>query len=661
MTLIAIIVAILFGAGGLGVRIFLTRMLPRTLTRKLGQYQEMDRERYHKLFQFLMRPDLGKILAAVAAAAGAIPLLLLGMKIGFLPLLGYVAGVVNWKGLIAAKFDLKYFLADEIKLYRSAVIEAHLEENNKKSDHTLRNALKRLPPADRDLAYGQIVEMDTPRIVPWLIQVLTLPADAEVKKRAFLALKEKDPKEFRDMLPQFTRSSEPAVRALAVDHLDLLKPTVARHLIKERKEDEDQQVRSKAKAEWQVAISQRELDWLDDLMTKVQGQPYRKELGELRKELTSGSWQSIQAAREAMGTNQEWKEIEPLLKIMQSLTGSPPLVAIIQVLQTRDDREAVLAIKNLLSQPDEAPDDDVVQEVAINALGNMESLTAHMIGESLKSASLKEQEAMTRVLGSYDPKVSIQFLKRSLNEGGPHLRKASVKSLTQLPTDSTILGLLRGRFADNDVGVRVAAYEALAEVGDMEILTELIQRHQQMGMVKGAFNPANIKYVEKKALGEAIRTLIARIPLYSAPPDEVVCLIHRTRGVLKKEESWQYPVCRRCGEVNTLVHGVRSLRGVIGPVKPGFVKEGHYEVPLWDEVKKKPLYGDISVLEVRAGADIEYDWAVSAVLETLRNDDRFQDQVIPVEISGDPVLHPNTLRLLTEITGDEFPLKRNRK
>ena len=653
LKLLNIILLLCAAAGGVGMRMVLTKMVPERVRSRLDSSANLFKEA-----KFWLRKDLGYFVLGAAGVVALLPLIFLKMETAAFPVIGYLLGLVNWRSMIKLKGDLGTFMAIEIKGYRKAVAHALMRNNTDEAHERLGSALRGMAPHEKSIVYGEIVEIDLPQVSPYLVQAISLAPAPEVKEAAFHKLKEMDPDTFKEHLPKMANNAAPEIRQLAVGHLDQLDSKVAKRIIKKKREDEDFEVRTQAEAEWQQASSEKEINFLEELMTQPQGKPYMRPLRALKEELTSGSWQSILATRTAMGTVGEWLELKPLVILLQKSPDSPTLIPVIKTLRERDNREAALALVALLSQPDDAPDDHAVQMETILALGKMEALNSRMMGDALKANSTKEQTAMVRIIAERDEKTSMAFFNHLIKDRNPHIRKEAAKNIPLLPESRKQLEYLKTLHRDLNQEVRLEAYNALSKIGNMEILTELMEKYKRMGDVSGGFNQANPQYVEKKALGAAIRVLISKEPLYGASPSEVICTEHHTRAELHKEEDWQYPICRRCKKVDHLVTGVRSIRGVIGPTSEGFSEEGTYEVALWDAKTKKPVYADISVIEVRAGAEMDYDWAINAVLDELRNDERNQDQVLPVEIHGDPPLHPNSLRLLKEITGDQFPLVR---
>lgn len=664
MDLIALTSLAVAAGTGFGVRVLITKIMPGRIKKRLKKLRQTDPKASLTLANKWLMTRQTKVsnqllkIGIAAAVLGVVPLLLVPIEQAVYPVLGYLLGITNWRGLLKSKGDLEYFFANEVHKYREVAAESLLEVGTKEALEVLSYTIRDLNHTERLPIFRQMIDSGSPKSIPYLIQAVNTAALPLIRVDAFHALKHLDLETFLEKLPQLTKNNRPEIRKLAVDHLDMLDPAIAQRLIQERKKDESSLVRSQAEAEWQIATAKAEIKWIQKLYKRPDALPYLNTLKEIQRELTGGSWQSIQATKEAMWEVGQWEDIESLLKIFKTHVGSPTLVPIVKHLSNRDDRESVEALLNLLSLPDNTPGDYVIQQEVIQALGKMESLTSRMIGSTLKSSSRKAQIAIIRVLANRDESVALGFIRNLAKDSRTHLRIASIQTLSQMAPNPMVKKLLTGLVKDVETKVRVEAYPALAQVGDIDTLLYLIGKYDRMGKNTKKFSTANMLHLERNRLEKAIQTLIAKQPIFNAPRQQVYCTEHRTRAKMLKQNAWEYPVCRRCQRVDTLISDVITLRGIIGVADPGLGEKGQYEVKVWDEVNKTPTYADIDVLEIRAGVDMDYDWAINAVLGELRNEVYMQGRKIPVEITGKPNLHPNSIRLLKELTGGQHPLYR---
>ena len=73
---------------------------------------------------------------------------------------------------------------------------------------------------------------------------------------------------------------------------------------------------------------------------------------------------------------------------------------------------------------------------------------------------------------------------------------------------------------------------------------------------------------------------------------------------------------------------------------------GILHVGLWDEKTQKGRYGEIEVLEIIGGNAINYDWAISAVIEKFHNQHQGPANMLTVRFVANPILEANTIHLL---------------
>lgn len=125
-------------------------------------------------------------------------------------------------------------------------------------------------------------------------------------------------------------------------------------------------------------------------------------------------------------------------------------------------------------------------------------------------------------------------------------------------------------------------------------------------------------------------------------------------GPGKLSQSYPYVVCRGCGSSLHLIKGVKEVIGLIGGDVDYYRTDGErVYVSLWSEAQKQARNADIDLLEIRNSSGITYDYAINAVLQTLKNDvSRPAEYVkgIPVILTDNPPLSENARRILE----DEF-------
>lgn len=109
---------------------------------------------------------------------------------------------------------------------------------------------------------------------------------------------------------------------------------------------------------------------------------------------------------------------------------------------------------------------------------------------------------------------------------------------------------------------------------------------------------------------------------------------------------WEWIRCKRCHDVVGLKKGVREIVGEIGGEMDKNLVEEVLQVRLWDDVTRQARNAEIDALLIVGGKPIDYDWAVSAVVQRLHNQSGDQAMQIPIRILGEVPLSQNSKHLL---------------
>ncbi|MCG2829197.1 HEAT repeat domain-containing protein [Methanothermobacter sp. K4] len=109
--------------------------------------------------------------------------------------------------------------------------------------------------------------------------------------------------------------------------------------------------------------------------------------------------------------------------------------------------------------------------------------------------------------------------------------------------------------------------------------------------------------------------------------------------------------CRVCGHSKFLQSGVEEVIGFIGDQKYPQRDGKRLFVDLWDQENKKAKNADIDALWIIQSENIDYGWAISAVVQTLKNDITRQKELneIPVTIKGTPEIPDEEAEILEEL------------
>lgn len=148
------------------------------------------------------------------------------------------------------------------------------------------------------------------------------------------------------------------------------------------------------------------------------------------------------------------------------------------------------------------------------------------------------------------------------------------------------------------------------------------------------------------ARGQFYEIIMAQLPLRRSFP-HLYCHRCLAWAVNPRKPEWDWVECRLCGKVEALETDVRQVVGQIGGDWEWLLNEsGILNINLWDVGKKVAKTADIDVLEILADADMDYDWAVSAVLEKLGQRPQQNSKRWKIRTVGEPSLTKNTVSLL---------------
>jgi len=130
-------------------------------------------------------------------------------------------------------------------------------------------------------------------------------------------------------------------------------------------------------------------------------------------------------------------------------------------------------------------------------------------------------------------------------------------------------------------------------------------------------------------------------------PDQAFCERCYRRTETKTIRTTQYQVCPQCHHWDRILPGIETVVGEISNGTEAFRKGAIYQVGVWDERKNEVIPAEIDLLRIPPGGDFNYDWAVAAVAEALRNrfatkEEAWQELELDPEVS----LSPNTKAIL---------------
>jgi hypothetical protein len=154
-----------------------------------------------------------------------------------------------------------------------------------------------------------------------------------------------------------------------------------------------------------------------------------------------------------------------------------------------------------------------------------------------------------------------------------------------------------------------------------------------------------IKAMELHDDKELRRLLNAQLPLRRGHP-HLFCMECYARTVYLRSGEWDWVECRLCGKSGSLETDVKAVIGQVGGDYEWLLEEGILRINLWDQDNKKARAADIDVLEIVDGGEIDYDWALTAVLEVLERRGNAPEKQWHIRAGELPLLQKNTLKLL---------------
>lgn len=210
---------------------------------------------------------------------------------------------------------------------------------------------------------------------------------------------------------------------------------------------------------------------------------------------------------------------------------------------------------------------------------------------------------------------------------------------------------------DPDSDVRQAAREANALVYSLLYgsgarslgrLDNLLEQHEVL-VSRSRQNPGNgiVKDEVKRCIDAIDDIVYSQVPLKEAYPN-LYCKQCMARSEKLKRGEWEWVRCKRCHDVTNLQKGIEYVRGEIGGDVEWKLDNGRLTVKAWDESRKLANPLELDELEIHSGAAMDYDWAVSAVVQKLQNHVHAGDRV-PVKLDPGVTLSVNTQMMLRSL------------
>ena len=323
--------------------------------------------------------------------------------------------------------------------------------------------------------------------------------------------------------------------------------------------------------------------------------------------------------------NAEWEEAEAIkaltegaqeenwyeyLEILKQNPDRPFILNLVQMLadHRRDPRITVALLQLLLHA------DPVVAEAAEEAL------------EQKGSPAVKEIRIRWTGLNT--------GVKEKLIQRVPSLKNISREEIWE-----TYITALK----DPKSAVKLAALESIRKIDEIWMLNLLLSYCKFMPDP----NNAAFQDAEWLAARHAVDQWFKKLPIKAEAAAMCFCNNCLQRGMVMQRSIWQVPVCRKCKNFEFLVPNIVEVVGRIGPkLETNLPMGSMYPVDLWDGERQLAQYADVDRVEVIGGAEFDYDWAVTATLETLKNSDQPERAAVPFNLLEEPPISVNTLRML---------------
>jgi len=241
-------------------------------------------------------------------------------------------------------------------------------------------------------------------------------------------------------------------------------------------------------------------------------------------------------------------------------------------------------------------------------------------------------------------------LAAALRSQASAVRRIAAEALGKLGGERTVAALIPA-LSDKDSAVRGIAAEALGRLADERAVGPL---------TAVLWDPhAEVRRIANKALHLIVeKSKPVQRALQAAYP-HLACSrcgfrAERKRYVVGVFRRLPLIVCRHCQRYDKLYAGVKSITGEIGGDLEAFTLmelPPGARVPLWDEATKQSSNADIDLLVICAGGVVDYEWAIAAVVNTLKGDtSRPSDwcKKIPVTVDVNVKLKPGSVDLLRD-------------
>lgn len=283
--------------------------------------------------------------------------------------------------------------------------------------------------------------------------------------------------------------------------------------------------------------------------------------------------------------------------------------------------------------------------------------------EILKEYTLTSGKMIAVKLVRYQPEQAAEVLVPASRDSDPVHRLAIIPALVELGTADAVEALER-LMADPDETIAAPAREALNRLRGYLVhpkapypeLPTTVWRKPNKGEEGDDAHGGRVKVHDRKKavqiMGDqqVLEILLPQLPLRRGYPALYCRECHATTYRYRFGE-WDWVECRICEQQGQLEIGVREVYGEIGGDSIWQLdSKGVLHLRIWDPDRNTALQADITELHVYGGKGLDYDWAISATLETLAK----RPSGWKIVYHNPPQLSRNTLMLI-QAAGHRIP------
>jgi hypothetical protein len=323
----------------------------------------------------------------------------------------------------------------------------------------------------------------------------------------------------------------------------------------------------------------------------------------------SATWEESGAIR-ALTENAQMEDWIQYLQILKDAPEEPFMVTVIRMMESHHSYSKITeALLELLLHED--PAISQAAENALEAKGHVpiQAIRAHW--EDIHWS-----------------------LREKLIQKAPELKKLEYKDVYR-----TFLTALQ----DEHDSTRLATLESIESLNNPRLLNLLLTHCRNMPHPKTTAYQDSEWVVARQAITHWVNTM----PVRAEHIHKSFCTACNTRGTLYQRYIWKIPGCRKCNKFETLLANIEEVVGRIGPPLDQVQPMGTaYYLDIWNQTSRSATYADVDRVEVVGGGEIEYDWAVTAVLEALKNSDQPERGDVPFTLVDEPAISVNTARMI---------------